>query len=103
MLPISRTCTSSPSRFWPALISSVSHELKTPLAAFKASVTALLADASSLPGGVQAELAEAINRETDRLTRLVSNLLDMSRLEACALQPNLDAGSIARVISEVIV
>jgi len=85
-----------------ALISSVSHELKTPLAAIKASVTALLADPSSLPSGVHAELAEAINRETDRLTRLVSNLLDMSRLEAGALRPNLESVSIADVISDVL-
>jgi two-component system sensor histidine kinase KdpD len=85
-----------------ALISSVSHELKTPLAAIKASVTALLAEASSLSGGVQTELAEAINRETDRLTRLVSNLLDMSRLEAGALRPKLEWVSIADVISDVL-
>src|SRR5713101_1284085 len=102
MLPISRTCTSSPSLFWPALISSVSHELKTPLAAIKASVTALLAQATSLNDGVQTELADAINRETDRLTRLVSNLLDMSRLEAGALRPNLEWVSIADVISDVL-
>src|SRR4029077_7476262 len=57
-----------------ALISSVSHELKTPLAAIKASATALLAETSGMLGGVHAELAEGINRETDRLTRLVSNL-----------------------------
>ena len=67
-----------------ALISSVSHELKTPLAAIKASATALLAETSGIRGGVHTELAEGINRETDRLTRLVSNLLDMSRLEAGA-------------------
>ena len=68
-----------------ALISSVSHELKTPLAAIKASATALLAETSGIRG-VHIELAEGINRETDRLTRLVSNLLDMSRLEAGALR-----------------
>jgi two-component system sensor histidine kinase KdpD len=85
-----------------ALISSVSHELKTPLAAIKASATALLAEASSRHGEVQTELAEAVNRETDRLTRLVSNLLDMSRLEAGALRPKLEWVSIADVISDVL-
>jgi two-component system, OmpR family, sensor histidine kinase KdpD len=85
-----------------ALISSVSHELKTPLAAIKASATALLAEASSLQGEVHTELAESINRETDRLTRLVSNLLDMSRLEAGALRPKLEWVSIADVISDVL-
>ena len=85
-----------------ALISSVSHELKTPLAAIKASATALLAEAESRRSGVQTELAESINRETDRLTRLVSNLLDMSRLEAGALRPKLEWVSIADVISDVL-
>ena len=85
-----------------ALISSVSHELKTPLAAIKASATAMLAETSGLLGGVHTELAEGINRETDRLTRLVSNLLDMSRLEAGALRPNLEWVSIADVISDVL-
>jgi two-component system sensor histidine kinase KdpD len=84
-----------------ALISSVSHELKTPLAAIKASATALLSQTSGIRG-VDTELAEGINRETDRLTRLVSNLLDMSRLEAGALRPSLEWVSIADVISDVL-
>jgi two-component system sensor histidine kinase KdpD len=85
-----------------ALISSVSHELKTPLAAIKASVTALLDQASTLRGGVEQELTEGIDRETDRLTRLVSNLLDMSRVEAGALRPQLEWVSIADVIADVL-
>jgi two-component system sensor histidine kinase KdpD len=85
-----------------ALISSVSHELKTPLAAIKASVTALLEEECGPLAGVRHELADAINRETDRLTRLVSNLLDMSRLEAGAVRPQLEWVSIADVISDVL-
>jgi two-component system, OmpR family, sensor histidine kinase KdpD len=85
-----------------ALISSVSHELKTPLAAIKASVTALLADEHNMLAGVRRELTDAINRETDRLTRLVGNLLDMSRLEAGAVRPQLEWVSIADVISDVL-
>ncbi len=85
-----------------ALISSVSHELKTPLAAIKASATALLGETSGVNAGIHTELAGAINRETDRLTRLVSNLLDMSRLEAGALRPSLEWVSIADVISDVL-
>jgi two-component system sensor histidine kinase KdpD len=87
-----------------ALVSSVSHELKTPLAAIKACATALLA-ASTTPGseeGVRRELADSIDRETDRLTRLVTNLLDMSRLEAGALRPELEWVSIADVIADVL-
>jgi two-component system sensor histidine kinase KdpD len=85
-----------------ALISSVSHELKTPLAAIKASVTGLLAHDCCAQPDVPSELAGAINRETDRLTRLVSNLLDMSRLEAGVVRPQLEWVSIADVISDVL-
>jgi len=51
-----------------ALVSSVSHELKTPLAAIKVSATTLLESAASPDAAVRLELADAINRETDRLT-----------------------------------
>jgi two-component system sensor histidine kinase KdpD len=85
-----------------ALVSSVSHELKTPLAAIKVSVTSLLADGADTSARIRRELAEAINRETDRLTRLVSNLLDMSRLEAGALRPVVEWVSIVDVVSDVL-
>src|SRR5581483_10910184 len=51
---------------------------------------------------VERELVESINRETDRLTRLVSDLLDMSRLEAGAVHPRLERTSIADVIADVL-
>jgi two-component system, OmpR family, sensor histidine kinase KdpD len=85
-----------------ALVSSVSHELKTPLASIKASVTTLLDDVVDTNPSVRRELAEAINRETDRLTRLVSNLLDMSRLEAGAFRPQLEWVSIVDVVADVL-
>jgi two-component system sensor histidine kinase KdpD len=86
------------------MVSWLAHELKTPLAAIKACATALLADAST--GGpesaLQRELAESIDRETDRLTRLVSSLLDMSRIEAGVLRPRLEWVPIADVLDEVL-
>jgi two-component system sensor histidine kinase KdpD len=85
-----------------ALISSVSHELKTPLAAIKVSATTLLDDTTDTTAQVRRELMESINRETDRLTRLVSNLLDISRLEAGALRPRLEEVSIADVVADVL-
>lgn len=85
-----------------ALVSSVSHELKTPLAAIKASVTTLLGEHPEPQARLRRDLAESINRETDRLTRLVSNLLDMSRLEAGALRPQLEWASIADVVADVL-
>ena len=63
-----------------ALLAAVSHDLRTPLASIKASVTSLLADDVDWPPEVTREFATTIDEETDRLTHLVANLLDMSRL-----------------------
>ena len=68
-----------------ALLAAVSHDLRTPLASIKASVTSLLAeDVEWSPEAVQ-EFCVAIDEEADRLASLVANLLDMSRLTAGAL------------------
>jgi two-component system sensor histidine kinase KdpD len=63
-----------------ALLAAVSHDLRTPLAAIKASVTSLLADDVDWSPEVVREFCESIDGETDRLTALVSDLLDMSRI-----------------------
>jgi len=65
-----------------ALLSSVSHDLRTPLAAITGTASTLLA--SPLDAAVRRELASSILDEADRLGRLVRNLLDMTRLEAGA-------------------
>jgi two-component system, OmpR family, sensor histidine kinase KdpD len=69
-----------------ALLSSVSHDLRTPLAAIKASATVLLEEDIALDASTRHDLLSAIDEETDRLNRLVRDLLDMSRIEAGALQ-----------------
>jgi two-component system sensor histidine kinase KdpD len=86
------------------MVSWLSHELKTPLAAIKASATALLSDTMilGLDTDVRRELAESIDRETDRLTRLVSSLLDLSRIEAGALRPQLEWVPMFEVLDEVL-
>jgi two-component system sensor histidine kinase KdpD len=68
-----------------ALLAAVSHDLRTPLAAIKASVTSLLADDVEWPPEAVHEFCESIDDETDRLTVLVSDLLDMSRISAGAV------------------
>ncbi len=70
-----------------ALLSSVSHELRTPLATIKASVTSLLGSDVDWESDARQDLLDTINEETDHLNRLVGNLLDMSRIEAGALNP----------------
>jgi two-component system sensor histidine kinase KdpD len=73
-----------------ALLSSVSHDLRTPLSAIKASATVLLQEDVALDAAARYDLLSAINEETDRLNRLVGDLLDMSRIEAGALQLRRD-------------
>jgi two-component system sensor histidine kinase KdpD len=70
-----------------ALLAAVSHDLRTPLAAIKASVTSLLATDVTWSTDEAREFSEAIDEETDRLTVLVSNLLDMSRIATGAVAP----------------
>jgi two-component system sensor histidine kinase KdpD len=67
------------------LLRAVSHDLRTPLATIKASVSGLLSDDVEWPDAERAELLHAIDDETDRLDGIIGNLLDMSRLEAGVL------------------
>ncbi len=65
-----------------SLLSSVSHDLRTPLATITGAATTLLEGGPELPREVHRDLADAIREEAERLARLVANLLDMSRLES---------------------
>jgi two-component system sensor histidine kinase KdpD len=69
-----------------ALLRAVSHDLRTPLASIKASVSTLLADDLHLTDETVRQLDETIDGEVDRLNEIVSNLLAMSRLQVGALQ-----------------
>ena len=69
-----------------SLLSSVSHDLRTPLATITGAVTTILEDTGRLPPGTRRELLESVREEADRLNRLVQNLLEMTRLESGALQ-----------------
>lgn len=69
-----------------ALLRAVSHDLRTPLASIKASVTSLLQDDIEWSREDEREFHRTIDEETDRLNRLVGNLLDMSRLQTGVLQ-----------------
>jgi two-component system sensor histidine kinase KdpD len=69
-----------------ALLSSVSHDLRTPLGVVKGAVTALLDPRAQLSASRRQEYLETISDEASRLNRLVSNLLSMTSLEAGALR-----------------
>jgi two-component system, OmpR family, sensor histidine kinase KdpD len=69
-----------------ALLRAVSHDLRTPLASIKASVSTLLAEDLHLDAETVGQLQQTIDEEVDRLNEIVSNLLAMSRLQVGALQ-----------------
>lgn len=69
-----------------SLISTVSHELRTPLAAIKGYASTMLADDVEWDRASQREFLAIISDESDRLTNLVNNLLDLSRIEAGSLK-----------------
>ncbi|MEM8859801.1 MAG: histidine kinase dimerization/phospho-acceptor domain-containing protein, partial [Chloroflexota bacterium] len=68
------------------LISTVSHELRTPLASIKGYASTLLAEDVSWDAQSQKEFIRTISDEADRLTQLIRNLLDMSRIEGGTLK-----------------
>ncbi|MDB5407324.1 MAG: osmosensitive channel signal transduction histidine kinase [Rhodospirillales bacterium] len=80
-----------------ALLTSISHDLRTPLAAILGAVTSLRSYGGLYAEQEREELAATIQEEAERLNRFVTNLLDMTRLEAGALEPNfalIDVGEI---------
>lgn len=85
-----------------ALFSSVTHDLRTPLASIKAGVTTLLQVDVDLDGTERLELLRTILEETDRLNRLVGNILDLARVRAGALVPAKEPTSLEEVVESVL-
>jgi len=84
-----------------SLLNSISHELRSPLAAIKASISSLRSGAVAWDSPAREELIATVDEETDQLNLLVGNLLDMSRIEAGALLPKKQWNSISEIISGV--
>jgi two-component system sensor histidine kinase KdpD len=85
-----------------ALLNAVSHDLKTPLASIVASAGSLLQEDVSWTDEERREFARAIEDEAGYLNRLVSNLLDLSRIEAGALRPDKDWYDVGALIDDVL-
>ncbi len=90
------------SRSRAALFSSVTHDLRTPLASIKASVTGLIESGGAMDTAQRDDLLRTILEEADRLNRLVGNLLDLARLRAGALTPSLEQTGVEDVVEAVI-
>ncbi|MBV9553734.1 MAG: sensor histidine kinase KdpD [Alphaproteobacteria bacterium] len=73
-----------------ALLTSISHDLRTPLASVLGSVTSLRDFRHSLDDAAQDELIGTIQEEAERLSRFIANLLDMTKLEAGAVTPRAE-------------
>jgi two-component system, OmpR family, sensor histidine kinase KdpD len=84
-----------------SLLSSVSHELRSPLAAIKASVSSLRAGEVDWNSEARTELLTMVEEEIDHLNVLVGNLLDMSRIEAGALKPQKKPDVLAEIVGAV--
>ncbi|MGD9793544.1 MAG: DUF4118 domain-containing protein, partial [Acidimicrobiia bacterium] len=81
-----------------AILRAVSHDLRSPLASIKASVSSLRQHDVRWPEETRDEFLASIEDETDRLTAIVTNLLDMSRLQAGVVRPVLRPVSLEEVV-----
>ncbi|HEX4766248.1 MAG TPA: DUF4118 domain-containing protein, partial [Lichenihabitans sp.] len=85
-----------------ALLSSISHDLRTPLASILGSITTLRRYGDHMPEADQADLLAAIEEETRRLGRFVANLLDMTRLQSGALDLRRDWADLGDIASAAV-
>ena len=83
------------------LLSAVSHDLRTPLAAITGAGT-MLRDEAALDPALRRELVETVCDEAERLERLVSNLLDMTRLDSGAVEPRREWVPLDEVIGSAL-
>src|SRR5437763_6584862 len=81
-----------------ALLTSISHDLRTPLASIIGTVSSLRSYADKYDLRERDELLATLQGEAERLNRFVANLLDMTRLEAGAIELNLDLFDIGEII-----
>jgi two-component system, OmpR family, sensor histidine kinase KdpD len=89
-------------RFKSSLLSSVSHDLRTPLATIKAAASSLRGGEVSWDSAGRSELVAAIDEEADHLNMLVGNLLDMSRIESGALRPQREWNLLSEIVQTVL-
>jgi len=85
-----------------ALLSSVSHEFRTPLVTIKAATTSLLSEQVAWDSAARQDLLTAVDEEADHLNHLVGNLLNMSRIESGGLKPDRRWNVLAEIVDVVV-
>ncbi|MGB8630965.1 MAG: DUF4118 domain-containing protein, partial [Xanthobacteraceae bacterium] len=85
-----------------ALLTSISHDLKTPLASVLGSASMLRDLSDKLGDGEKAELISTIIEESERLNRFIANLLDMTRLESGAVAPKLAPHDLSEIVGSTL-
>ena len=85
-----------------ALLTSISHDLKTPLAAVLGSAGTLRDLAEQLSASEKAELLGTIIDESERLNRFIANLLDMTKLESGAIMPNVALHDLSEIVGSAL-
>jgi two-component system sensor histidine kinase KdpD len=89
-------------RLQKTLIGAVSHDLRTPLATIKISASTLGNPEADLGTEERQELLDLIEEQVDRLNRLVTNLLDMSRVQSGALELHRQAVAVVDLVTEAV-
>jgi two-component system, OmpR family, sensor histidine kinase KdpD len=85
-----------------ALLTSISHDLRTPLAAVLGAAGALRDLPKSLDEAAKAELVATIVEEAERLNRFIANLLDMTKLESGAVVPNASLHDVGEIVGSAL-
>src|SRR5947199_3326939 len=94
--------TAEADRLRSALLTSISHDLKTPLAAVLGAAGTLRDLSGALSDGEKADLLGTIVDEAERLNRFISNLLDMTKLESGAIVPNAAPHDIGEIVGSAL-
>lgn len=89
-------------RYREALLSSISHDLRTPLATITGAVTGLRELGERMTSENRDDLLQSIEEESGRMSRFVANLLDMTRIEAGTLKPKRDWMDVADVVQSAV-
>jgi two-component system sensor histidine kinase KdpD len=94
--------TAETDRLRSALLTSISHDLKTPLASVLGAAGALRSMSGSLDENEKADLIGTIIDEAERLNRFIANLLDMTKLESGAIVPNAALYDLGEIVGSAL-